>query len=98
MVKLTNPRCIKYVRSKKNETNTSVVESALLKRFGFPEIEKRSKSNRGRKKDSVSSVRAFPVKITDQRLIKAILELRKNGVIQRHTVESALLDMMEKES
>jgi len=98
MVKLTNPRCIEYIRGKGEETNSSIVESALLRKFGLPEKEKRSCASRqGRKKNPETITGSFPVKITDQRIIDSILTLRKNGVIQRHTVESALLEMIEKE-
>jgi|GEM_PF-4276114 len=95
MVKLTNQKCINYLR-KRPETNSSIVESALLRRFNLPEREKRTSSG-GRKKNPKSFTRAFPIKISDQRIINEILALRENGVIQRHTVETALLDMIEKE-
>ena len=99
MVKLTNPRCIEYIRGRGEDTNSSIVEAALLRKFGFPEKEKKRTyaSRRGRKKTPGVSTKAFPVKITDRRIIDEILRLREHGVIQRHTVESALLDMIKKE-
>lgn len=93
MVKLTDPRCIEYVR-RGAEPSSRVVESALLRKLGLEARTKRVCRRRHKKKHA--NVSSFPVKIMDERVINHILEQRSRGVVHRYTVERALLDVIEK--
>ena len=96
MVKVTNPDVIHYLRSNPEETNKSLIESALRDMLCISP-QPPQKHQRGKTKAFPENANAIPVKISDQYLVDYICNQKKNhGICQRHTVESAVLRYMEK--
>lgn len=97
MVKITNPTVLAYLRSNPQETNRWLVEAALCDMLCIPPKPKKVK-RKSRCKAYPDNLRAMPVKISAPDLIEFITNQRdKYGILQRHTVETALLRYMERQ-
>lgn len=95
MVKITNPEVIAYLRNNPDTPNKQLIEAALREKIGIPP--KVYQPHHGRKKVP-DCINVFPVKIKDRDLVEYILFQReKFGILQKHTVESAVLQKMERE-
>lgn len=95
-VKLTNPVCLEYIRSFQGAVlNTEVVEKAMCLKLGLPPREYKRVGSRVQNADPNAS--SMMVWISDPRLCRYIA-LRKSryGVLGRHTVESAILNAIER--
>lgn len=93
MCKVRDPLVIAYLRSNADITNTDLVENALRRKLGIAEKAATART-RGNEKipDCVNCV---PVKIRDKRLINHIIQQKLlRGITQRHTVESAILEVI----
>lgn len=90
MVKIRNVDVIKYIRGIENKSVVEIVENALRKKVGLPEKTDYRLSVRSKNK---ANVNAFPVKISDRKLIEYLVMLRKNhGITHRFWVENAILE------
>ncbi|MGE4300867.1 MAG: hypothetical protein AB7F40_04600 [Victivallaceae bacterium] len=76
-------------------TNTAIAENALCDKLGIPRRNHKPNTVGYKKHDCRNSV---PVKIMDSGLISHVMGQKSNfGVFYRHTVETAILDMMRRE-
>lgn len=96
MSNLKNPKAIEFLLER-DETNRYLVEAALCRRFGMSLSGIAEREPRGRTK-SREMRNALPVKVSNPRLIAALLrERRERGRCTRFTIEQALLKMQREE-
>ena len=94
MVRITNPEVIAYLRSNQNASNKQLIETALREKIGLPP---KTYHTQTRKKEP-SCANAMPVKIGDQELVDYIVfQHQRYGILQKHIVESAILEKIERE-
>lgn len=95
MVVISNPACIRYLRTADSVTNTELVERAMCRRLGITP-RRFNRVTMGRHK-AADCVNRLPVKITDDRLIQFIsLQKTTCGACYRHTVENAMLEVLNR--
>lgn len=93
-LQIKHPTCVKYLCDS-SLTNTEAAERALCRRLGI--TVRKFRNSRSTKRRSVTGNTIIPVKIADPRLVDfVIFQKQRCGISHRHTVESALLDVIEK--
>ena len=94
VVVIKNAACIDFLRSC-SAHNTEIVERIMCEKLG---IEPRDFGTNNRGNEKISGLKtSVPVKITDPRIEKYIVRKKeRNGIIQRVTVEQAILKHLKK--
>ena len=96
MSKIGNPLVLAYLRKHLEASNTLLIENALRKKIGIP-IVPVGDGRTGRNKN-VDCHNLTPVKVTDQTLIDHLITQRRvSGISYRHTIESAVLEVILEE-
>lgn len=94
MVRITNPDVLAYLRNNPNVSNKQLIETALREKIGLPPKTYHAQT----RKKAQSCENAMPVKIGDQELVDYIIfQHQRYGILQKHIVESAILEKMERE-
>ena len=95
VVVIKNASCIDFLRSC-SEHNTEIVERIMCEKLG---IEPRDFGTNNRGNGKIPGLKtAMPVKISDPRIEKYITKKKeRNGIIQRVTVEQAIIKHLKKE-
>lgn len=97
MVKITNPDVLAYLRQNTSIPNQQLVEDALREMLNLP-IPRRKPRRRTYVKATLKNMNAAPVKISDQFLVDYLVNQKKcYGIMQRHTVETAILRVIERQ-
>ena len=95
MSKITNKEVLEFLRSMPDKTHTEIAETALCRKLGLPPKTYKPKTEGGRRKDP-DCRNGLPVKISDQRLVDHVVtQKRLYGILYRHTIESAILNMAQ---
>ena len=91
MSKISNPLVLAYLRGNQGESHTRLIENALRKKLGIPQVEAETE-NRRRKKET-DCRNSVPVKVIDRELVNYLITQRKvHGISHRHTIENAILE------
>ena len=94
VVVVKEPEAIEYIRQSPVQ-NTEMIERILCRKLGLVPRQFQVQ-NRGNEK-TVGLKTAIPIKIIDKRLVSYIGRRKeKNGVMQRRTVELAILEHKKK--
>lgn len=96
MSKISNPLVLAYLRKHREASNTLLIENALRKKLGIPPV-RVGNGRQGRNKN-VRCRNLTPVKVTDPALIDHLITQRRvSGISHRHTIESAVLELILEE-
>ena len=96
MSKLSNPMVLAYLRKNENRTHSDLIENALRKKLGKPEKQHPPKTRGNKKETDCRNV--IPVKVSDPELIDYIITQKQvHGISYRHTIESAILEIIAEE-
>lgn len=93
MSKISNPLVLAYLRKHNEASNMLLIENALRKKLGIPLVSP-GRERSGRRKDE-DCRNTIPVKVVDPRLVDHLITQRRvHGVSHRHTIESAVLEII----
>lgn len=93
MSRLSNPVVLAWLRKHTEASHTQLIENALRRKLGLA-LRECKPEKRGRSK--IAECRNdLPVKVKDPQLVDHLITQRRvYGVSHRHTIESAVLDMV----
>ena len=92
MSKISNPLVLSYLRKHREASNTLLIENALRKKLGIPPVSGNGRQGRNK---NVRCRNLTPVKVTDPTLIDHLITQRRvSGISHRHTIESAVLEVI----